>query len=191
MSFSPEGMWKRAKIVPSPDGGILRQASPQEQEVAQELLQGKRAYERDISAFSKERQLPKGPEEIAFIGLAQMMIAEERKELGLEPGFHIVNEHMRFFDPQTWKHIHVGDSAEALWVDGLGGGRYFERSDLATVRRSPELPKYAHLKTSLHEMRHQASFIKVEERPYRPRGQERFVFKQVGLYVLKMIRVAA
>jgi len=178
---SPDGMWRRAKIVRSPDDPESHRFSPAEQEMAHSLLHSRRQYERSVTAFSSERQLPKSPEEVAFIGLAQMMIANERKELGLEPGFHIVNEHVRFFDSEEWERIHEGD-ADQKTSAGLGGGKYFQITDLATVRRSPQLPKYAHLKTALHEMRHQASFFEVQERPYRPRGQDRFLFKRGGFF---------
>lgn len=159
MKYSERPLWRNVNL-----GG----------ETKKEIEQGRPAHENIQSAedlareFEKHRQkrvktdtvevAQKNIEEIQFIGLISMFIAQERKELGLEPGFYIPLERVRLFHHEVWDSLGKSRGVYLRQAVGL----YDPLRDIIDVKRYPDRSSFGHFANLAHELQHQASYFETD-----------------------------
>lgn len=121
-----------------------------------ELVASFETSRRKVLAKEQVEKMPLTNEDIEFVGLVQMFIAEERKELGLPPGYYIPLERVRLFHPEVWEL--QGKTVR---------GQYDFRKDTPQAVLSGG---YEHFSPLSHELRHQASYFESD-----PAGGDFFV----------------
>lgn len=116
---------------------------------------------KEILKGHKTKETLKSPEEIEFIGIVQMVIANERARLGLAPGFYIQLERVRLYHPEAWK-----SPDQSIGGNRSGRGEYNEELDLVETQTpsKKDVSPYAYFKTLSHELLHQSSYMESDPR---------------------------